>query len=152
MIFNEENNMTHMDKGKFFEKHPKNTAINEDLRKEVLNQVKDNNISCAAAEKIAKKKEVAISEIGVTIDLLNVNIDKCQLGLFGYDGKKKLVQPADDVSPQLQEIITSRLENGKLSCKSAWEIAADSKIPRLNVCAACEKLKIKVKPCQLGAF
>jgi hypothetical protein len=39
-----------------------------------------------------------------------------------------------------------------LSCAAAWEIADRLGVKRLEVGAACENLKIKVKPCQLGAF
>ncbi|MDP2853894.1 MAG: hypothetical protein Q8O28_06575 [Smithellaceae bacterium] len=144
--------MTHLDKGKYFEKHPKQTKIDEDLKQEILKQSKDDNIACKAAEKISQKRNISMSEIGVAIDILNINIAQCQLGLFGYDGKKKLVSEAESVSPDLESNITAALVNNRLSCTAAWNIADKLKIKRLDVCAACEKLKIKVKPCQLGAF
>lgn len=144
--------MTHLDKGKYFEKHAKKAKVNNDLKQEVLGQSKDNDISCAAAEKISKKKNAAMSEIGVTIDLLNINIVQCQLGLFGYGEVKKIVQPAKEVTTELKEDITSALKDGRLPCATAWEIAGKLNIPRMEVCAACESLQIKIKPCQLGAF
>jgi hypothetical protein len=144
--------MTHVDKGKYFEKHPQQTTVNENLKQEILKQTKDNNISCKAAEKIFREKNAAMSEIGVTIDMLNINISQCQLGLFGYDGKKKLVQAAESIPSELEKSITAALVNERLSCIAAWEIADKLQIKRADVCAACEKLKIKVKPCQLGAF
>lgn len=144
--------MTHVDKGKFFEKHPQQTTVNADLKQEILKQTKDNNISCKAAEKISREKNAAMSEIGVTIDMLNINIAQCQLGLFGYEGKSKLVSPAESVSPDLESAVKAALADKRLPCASAWKIADQFKIKRLDVCAACEKLKIKVKPCQLGAF
>jgi hypothetical protein len=144
--------MTHMDKGKYFEKHPQQTKVAEDLKQEILKQTKDNNIACKAAEKISQQKNTAMSEIGVAIDMLNINIAQCQLGLFGYDGKKKLVAAALSISPDLESNITAALVNNRLSCAAAWGIADKLKIKRLDVCAACEKLKVKVKPCQLGAF
>jgi hypothetical protein len=144
--------MTHLDKGKFFEKHPKGTQISEDLKQEILKQAKDNNIACKAAEKISQKKKAAMSEIGVAIDMLNINIAQCQLGLFGYDGKTKLVNAADSISPDLESGIKAALVGNRLPCTAAWEIADKLGMKRLEVCAACEKLKIKVKPCQLGAF
>lgn len=144
--------MTHVDKGKYFEKHPQQTTVNENLKQEILKQTKDNNISCKAAEKISREKNAAMSEIGVTIDMLNINISQCQLGLFGYDGKTKLVSAASSVSPDLEAGIKAALVDNRLPCVAAWGIADKLKIKRLDVCAACEKLKIKVKPCQLGAF
>ncbi|MEE9911623.1 MAG: hypothetical protein K4571_07850 [Deltaproteobacteria bacterium] len=144
--------MTHMDKGKFFEKHPNQTKIDEALKQEILRQTKDNNISCKAAEKISQTQKVAMSEAGVAIDMLNINITQCQLGLFGYEGKQKIVVAADSVSPALASAIQAALVNDRLPCIAAWAIADNLAVKRLDVCAACEKLKIKVKPCQLGAF
>jgi hypothetical protein len=144
--------MAHQDKGKFFEKHPVGTKVPEDLKQEILKQVTDNSIACKAAEKMSQTKNTPMSEIGVAIDMLNINIVQCQLGLFGYDGKKKLVQAAESISPELEKSITAALVNERLSCIAAWEIADKLQIKRADLCAACEKLKIKVKPCQLGAF
>jgi hypothetical protein len=144
--------MTHLDKGKFFEKHPQQTKVDEDLKQEILKQTKDNNISCKAAEKISQNRNTAMSEIGVAIDMLNINIAQCQLGLFGYDGKKKLVAPADSISSVLESGIKAALVDNRLPCAAAWKIAGNLQIKRLDVSAACEKMKIKVKPCQLGAF
>jgi hypothetical protein len=93
-----------------------------------------------------------LAEAGKTIDLLNIKITKCQLGLFGYGETKKIVQPAKEVAPELKENITSALKDGMLSCSCAWEIAGKLNIPRMKVASACEALQIKIKPCQLGAF
>lgn len=144
--------MAHQDKGKYFEKHPKQTKIDEGLKQEIVQQTKDNNISCRSAEKISREKNVSMSEIGLTIDMLNINIVQCQLGLFGYDGKTKQVPAAETVSPDLESVIRAALVDNRLPCKVAWGIADKLKIKRLEVCSACEKLKIKIKPCQLGAF
>ena len=144
--------MTHQDKGKYFKKHPEGTKVGEDLKQEILKQAKDNNIACKAAEKIAQKTNAPLSEVGVGIDLLNFNIVQCQLGLFGFDGKQKRVPAAATVAPDLEAAIRTALVNNRLSCVAAWTIADKLGVKRLDVCAACENLKIKVKPCQLGAF
>ncbi len=144
--------MGHEDKGKYFKKHPEGTKVSDSLKQEILKQTKDNNISCRAAEKIGQNTRMPLGEIGTGIDLLNINIVQCQLGLFGFDGKQKKVPAAESVSADVETAIRSALVNGRLSCLDAWKIADQLKIKRLDVCAACEKLKIKVKPCQLGAF
>lgn len=144
--------MAHEDKGKYFKKHPEGTQIGEPLRQEILNQAKDNNFSCKAAEKISQSSRFKLDEIGVAIDMLNINIVRCQLGLFGFDGKKKKVPAADVIAPQLEDAIRKALANDRLSCLAAWAIADQLGVKRLEVSAACEKLKIKIKPCQLGAF
>ena len=144
--------MAHEDKGKYFKKHPEGTKVPEDLKQEILKQVTDNNIACKAAEKISQKKSTAMSEIGVAIDVLNINIAQCQLGLFGFDGRQKRVPAAATVAPDLEAAIRAALVNKRLSCVAAWAISDKLGIKRLDVCAACENLQIKVKPCQLGAF
>jgi hypothetical protein len=144
--------MTHEDKGKYFTKHPKDTKIDEDLKKEILEQVKNNSISCKKAEEIAGGMGFMLQETGKAIDVLNINITKCQLGLFGYGEAKKIVEPAKEIAPELKESITSSLENERLSCSAAWEIAGKFNISRMKVASACEALNIKIKPCQLGAF
>lgn len=144
--------MTHEDKGKFFTKHPKGTKIDDDLKKEILEQVKNNSISCKKAEDISEELGFTLQETGTAIDMLNIKITKCQLGLFGYGESQKIVQPSKEIPADLKEDITSSLEDGKLSCASAWEIADKFNISRMKVCAVCEALGIKVKPCQLGAF
>jgi hypothetical protein len=141
-----------MDKVKYFKKHPEGTKVGEDLKQEILKQAKDNNIACKAAEKIAQKTNAPLSEVGVGIDLLNFNIVQCQLGLFGFDGKQKRVPASATVAPDLEAAIRTALVNNRLSCVAAWTIADKLGVKRLDVCAACENLQIKVKPCQLGAF
>ncbi|HNQ66660.1 MAG TPA: hypothetical protein PK842_07265 [Smithella sp.] len=144
--------MTHEDKGKYFKKHPEGTRIDDELKDEIISQVKNNNITCKKAEEIASALGCSLAETGRAIDILNINITKCQLGLFGYGDTKKIVQPVKEVAPELKESIMSALENERLSCAAVWGIAKKFNMPRMKVCAACEALDIKVKPCQLGAF
>ena len=144
--------MAHQDKGKYFKKHPEGTKVDDALKQEILKASKDKNISCRAAEKIYQSTGKTFAEIGVAIDMLNINIAQCQLGLFGFDGKQKRVPTADSVAPDLEAAIRAALVNGRLACDAAWGIADQLKIKRPDVSAACENLKIKVKPCRLGAF
>lgn len=144
--------MAHEDRGKYYAKHPQNTQIDEELKKEILEQVKNSSITCKKAEEISENMGFTLQETGQAIDILNIKIAKCQLGLFGYGETQKIVQPAKDISPELKESITSALEDEKLPCLSAWEIAGKFNMSRMKVAAACETLGIKIKPCQLGAF
>lgn len=144
--------MAHEDKGKYFKKHPEGTTVSETLKQEILKRTRDNNITCKAAEKISQDNHTAMREIGVAIDMLNINIAQCQLGLFGFDGKQKRLPAAPAVSPELEAAIRGALVDNRLSCKAAWAIADQLQLKRPEVCAACEHLKIKIKPCQLGAF
>ena len=144
--------MTHSDKGKYFQKHSQEAKVEDSLKQEVLQAAKENNVTCTAAEEIAGRKTVTIGEVGIALDLLNINIIECQLGLFGYSPQKKIVQPAKEVVSDLKQAINDGLSDGRLPCAVAWAIAKQLNLPRMKVSAACEALKIKIKPCQLGAF
>jgi hypothetical protein len=144
--------MTHADKGKYFQKHPEQTKVDAVFQQEILKEVSNNDIKCSAAEEIARGRGVTLGEIGTAIDLLNINIIECQLGLFGYSPEKKIVQPAKEIASALKDEIEKSLAYGRLPCAAAWEIARNLNLPRMRISAACESLHIKIKPCQLGAF
>lgn len=144
--------MTHKDAGNYKAKHSSDVKVNEKIARAVGKTVIDGKISCADAEKIADKEQGTIREVGVTLDLMGIQISKCQLGLFGYSPEKIIVKPAKTISGELESAIKSALINNRLPCAAAWNIAERLRISRMDVSSACEALKIKVKPCQLGAF
>ncbi len=146
--------MTHADAGRYSAKHGPGGKPDEKTAAAVRGKVENGKIACADAERIGAEQATALAAIGRTIDLMEVRISCCQLGLFGYDGevKGKSVRPAGEVTPALEEAVRSRLAGGRLPCAAAWAIAAEMNISRMKVSSACETLKIKIKPCQLGAF
>ena len=143
--------MTHKDAGHYADKHGPGVSPDAGVAAAVREKAVAGELACAEAEGIGQAMGVSLAEIGRTIDLLELRIARCQLGLFGYsDGKT--VRPATVVAPDLEAAIRGRLAGGRLPCKDAWQIAAERKIPRMAVSTACEALQIRVKPCQLGAF
>jgi hypothetical protein len=109
-------------------------------------------ISCAAAFKVAAEQKASPADIGKVLDLEELSIVKCQLGLFGYKPEKKIVRPAESISDELKKEITGGLADGRLACERAWTIAEKLRISKMDIAAACETMGIKIKPCQLGAF
>lgn len=136
---------------KFSDKHGSDTVLNERIRDEVLKAAQDKRLPCVLAFKISGKLGVLPSEVGKTVDLMNLKLNQCQLGLFGYTPDKKIVK-AEEPAPEVREAILSVSEDGRMSCKTAWEISARFGIPKITVSNACEGMKIRIKPCQLGAF
>ena len=122
------------------------------LEKEIMSRVTDNELSCVAAFEIAGKLYIPESDIGAAADRLRLKLVNCQLGLFGYKPDKKIVTDQETISAELKAAINNSLEDGRLSCIKAWEIAVKLNIQRFSVSCACETLKIKIKECQLGAF
>ena len=137
---------------KFSDKYGTDARINELIKEQVIRQTKNNELACAKAFKIADDLKVSAAEVGKTADLLDMKLVKCQLGLFGYTPEKKIVKPKAARDPKLQSAIQDSLVEGTLPCATAWEIARNFDISKMAVSAVCEQLKIKIKPCQLGAF
>lgn len=137
---------------KFAEKHESNARVNEKIKDHIIRQTKNNELPCAVAHKIAADLDVSPAEVGKTADLLEMMLVKCQLGLFGYTPEKKIVKPETAENPDMTGAIQEALVDGNLSCESAWEIARRFDVSKMKVSSVCEQLKIKIKPCQLGAF
>jgi hypothetical protein len=143
--------MTHADAGRYSAKHEPGMSPDEKITAAVRQKAAEGELACAEAERIGAALGVPLAEIGRTLDLLELRIGRCQLGLFGYPGGKSL-HPAALVTPELDAAIRGRLSDGRLPCKAAWEIAAERKVTRMEISSACETLKLRIKPCQLGAF
>jgi hypothetical protein len=133
-------------------KHPKSAVLEEKVAAALKKEIKDGRISCAAAHGVAKTVELPPAEIGMTLDLMEVRLMRCQLGLFGYTPENRIVKKADQWDAALEKEIRQALQDGRLPCADAWSIARRQGISRLAVGNVCEALGIKVRPCQLGAF
>jgi hypothetical protein len=144
--------MTHSDAGHYALKHPPGTDINQQIADHIKNRATDGKISCAVAHAIAGVCGVEPDDVGVTIDLMEIRISGCQLGLFGYGATRKITEQTEPVLPELEAAIKKYLVQGKLTCLAAWNIADALGIPRMKVSAACDTLQIKISTCQLGSF
>jgi len=122
------------------------------LRETVRSRADNGAMACAVAFAIAERLNVAPIDVGRALDLEDISIVKCQLGLFGYKPEKKIVKPMKKVPDGLRKEITAGLADGRLPCAQAWLIAERFNMSKMDISAACEKLGIKIKPCQLGAF
>ncbi len=137
---------------RFSEKHSADAELDSAVKDEILRLAKNDEIPCAVAFKISENLQVPPAEVGKTADILNFRLVKCQLGLFGYKPEKKIVKPQNNADQEVKEAVSNALTDGRLQCKSAWELASQFKIPRMKISGVCEALGIKIKKCQLGAF
>lgn len=136
----------------FTAKHTAGDRPDKDIAEAIKKRSKDGELPCAVAFTIAKDIGASAENIGKTVDLLNLRLVKCQLGLFGYAPEKKIVQPAASPDPALTAAIREAIKENRLPCERAWEIADRFEVRKMAVSSACEALGIKIKPCQLGAF
>jgi len=133
-------------------KHPSSAVLEERLATALEKKIRDGHISCAAAHSVAERLACAPADIGQSLDLMEVRLSRCQLGLFGYHPEKRIVKKADKWDHELEADIRAALTDGRLPCQEAWAIAHRRQVSRLAVANVCEALGIKVRPCQLGAF
>jgi len=144
--------MTHHDEGHYAKKHASDRKVDPKIAEAVKKEAADMQIACAVAFKIIKDLGVNPSEVGFTLDSMELRIVKCQLGLFGYSPDKKIISPADAVSDEMKKEIQEKLREDKLPCRAAWDLAEKCGMKKMEISSACETLGIKISPCQLGAF
>jgi hypothetical protein len=144
--------MTQKNTGNYAAKHKPDMKADERLAEAIKRKADDGALTCAQASRISDSMKVEMGIIGVTLDLMEIRIGKCQLGLFGHGKNDKTVKPAKTIRWDIEEAIRGALVNNRLSCAAAWDIAGTFGVPKMRVSSICEALKIKIKPCQLGAF
>jgi hypothetical protein len=133
-------------------KHPEGTVLNESVEAALRERSRDGEISCAAAHRVANDLGQHPETIGTALDLMEIRLTKCQMGLFGYAPDKRIVSKADQWPAELEADIRGALRNGRLPCVDAWALAERHAVSRMAVANVCEALALKIKPCQLGAF
>jgi hypothetical protein len=145
--------MTHEFRGRYRVKRTSDSAVDPSLARLIRERAEDGRLPCAVAFAIAGQAKATPDEVGRALDLLETKIIRCQLGLFGYGKERQnIVQPAEKVSAELENAIRGSLFNGKLPCKTAWEIADRFGLSKMEITAACEKLNLRISACQLGTF
>ena len=143
--------MTHLDTGNYAAKHA-DSQISEDLKQKVIAATENSRLSCIKAHQLALETGFSPAEVGRALDILETRLTGCQLGLFGQSREKKKLETGTTPSHELCEALQSDLINHCLPCLKAWETATHFSLKKTEITAACETLKIKIAPCQLGAF
>jgi hypothetical protein len=118
----------------------------------IRERARDGGLRCAEAFRIAEELGVAPLAVGRVADDLDVQLTRCQLGLFGHGAQKRIAEPLGEVPPELEQAIREGLIVGRLPCAVAWAIAARFGMPKLHVANAAEGLEVRIGQCQLGAF
>ena len=144
--------MTHEDAPHYSTKHPIGTPLDKLVVEALEARAVEGTITCAQAFVVVDHLGRTPAEIGRTADLLEYRITECQLGLFGYSPAKKIVRPAEQVPDNVREQLDRFVREGTVSCAACWKIADSLGLERMDVSAVCERLDVKVQPCQLGAF
>ena len=138
--------------GHFASKHEPGATPDPEIEAALKQEILDGELPCAVAFKVASDHHTQPKEVGRVADLLEMRLTECQLGLFGHVPEKRLVRPATQVSEDLEKAIRGALQNGRLPCAGAWDIARRLGLQKMAVSSACETLGIKISSCQIGAF
>ncbi|MFH1242845.1 MAG: hypothetical protein V1689_10855 [Pseudomonadota bacterium] len=136
----------------YAQKHPPDQEVDPRIAEALRDRAEDGEISCASVFALAAELGKPPGKVGLNADLLEIRVVKCQLGLFGYRPRKKILKPPGGVSEDLEEPIRKALEDGRLPCRAAWDIAESLNVGKMEVSSACEGLGIRISSCQLGAF
>lgn len=126
----------------------KNQILEEKIRASAVN----GQIPCATAFRVAEKLQLAPRMIGDKANQLKVRIINCQLGCFYVEKATHEDLEGKFIDPRLTGEVQGALIEGKLPCKTAFQIAEKLKAGRKQVGDAATKLKIKIADCQLGCF
>ncbi|WP_022668760.1 hypothetical protein [Desulfospira joergensenii] len=143
--------MTHEDQGHYARKHP-GVQMDPKINQKIKLLAGKGSLTCADAHRAAGDLAVSPAEIGIQTDLMELRISQCQMGLFGHGKDHKKIDPSIEVDEALWSRLEKTGKNGRISCAECWEIALEFKMKKLDIGSACEKLGLRVKPCQLGAF
>jgi hypothetical protein len=90
---------------KFAAKHEATAKIDQRIKDQLDRRAKNKKLPCAVAFKITDDINVSPAEVGKTADLLEIELVKCQLGLFGYTPEKKIVKPKTSQNQDLESAI-----------------------------------------------
>ncbi len=97
--------MAAKDKGNYPGKHQPEEQPDETIKSEIEKEAEPGEIPCASAFTIVEKTSASAAEVGKTADLMNYELVKCQLGLFGYKPGRKIVKPEESPDPDIENAI-----------------------------------------------
>jgi hypothetical protein len=127
-----------------------------ELQDQLRAATKEDQLSCALAHKLAREWGIMPEALGAVAKEAGIRIIRCQMGLFGFGPKGtpsyRVVRPADHIPQALSVDVHTALVDGRLPCRSAWELGQRHGLAYRQIGNVLEALEIKVKPCQLGQF
>jgi hypothetical protein len=126
--------------------------MKQQVAAQIQESLTEGKLPCPSAFKVARRLEFSPQQVGEVVDELGIKISRCQLGLFGYGARGKLLETVQEVGKELQARIRDGVVEGELPCVTAWDIAGELTMKRIDVANAAESLGIRIAQCQLGCF
>ena len=127
------------------------------LEQAIRNALRNEQLPCAVAFKVAKEQGVRPDEVGDLATEMDVRISHCQLGVFGYgpkpEGLHKILKPAESISDDLEDALQKHVTgDSKITCANVWEVAEALGIAKREAAAAVEAMGLRLINCQLNCF
>jgi hypothetical protein len=123
----------------------------------ITQRLEGGRLPCAAAHAAADALGVAPIEVGRTADQLRIRLTSCRLGLYGFPGHGKGWEAANAASLPVPDGLEEALRaardgRGEIGCDRLWREAERFSVPLIQVGYLADRLGIKIRRCQLGAF
>jgi hypothetical protein len=128
------------------------------LAAEIKARIMKAGLPCSAAMDAAEARGADPLDVGRAADALGIRVTACQLGLFGFPGRSKGRRQIENsaaglVSPGFEEAVREAgTADGNITCLDLWVLAVRFSMPRIEAGRAADRLGLKVRNCQLGAF
>ena len=122
------------------------------LEKMVKASLRDGNLQCATAFKIAKQAKVPKIAVGELTDRLGIRVTNCQIGCFKVD---KIVHDNFDqkkIGDEITPLLESMGKNNELTCSKVFELALQLKLTPMAIADVANLRNMKIHRCQLGCF
>lgn len=143
--------MTRKDAGHYAVKH-QNISLDTSIVSVLEKSARNGTITCSSVHRVAQSLDISPEEVGIQVDLMELKMKECCLGLFGYEPSGKNFDKDIEVSGTLKEELCKISPEGRTTCLQCWNFARENKMKLIDIGSACEKLGIKIKKCKLGAF
>lgn len=111
-------------------------------------------LPCASAWEAARELGVQPITVGEAADRMQIHLSACQLGFFGPACHPDTADATEAAGPEgfAEALLAARDERGEISCARLWREAEGLGVSRLDAGACADRLRIKVRHCDLGAF
>jgi len=137
----------------------KNTPIDYEI---VTQKIKESGLSSVGTASIREIKKLvdniqkATGDKFIRMEMGIPGLPPAQIGveaeIEALRAGKASIYPDIWGFEDLKNEISDALVQGRLSCKSAWDIATRFNVHKMKISGACEAMGIRIKHCQLGAF
>jgi len=132
-------------------------TVDERIAAAVRGRLEQGLLPCASAIALAGELGCEPIALGANADALRIPITACQIGLFGYPGHAKGWEGAGVAAQPLPAgletaLLAARNDRGELTCLSIWGAAERAGCSRMQAGYVADRLGIKIRGCQLGAF